>query len=205
MNYKHDDFGFTTEGDLILDFDPRDDGSHVGWDLKIASKVSRDERRTDLDKDGTHPNSESLSLKTFYLETLRSMYPGVPDTVLETYIQNWGYIPDDYYESLRQNIRDRCKTTNEDWRTYPQVGADLEEHIGQDINTGTVEEVRYKIFYALTRDNMIVSEHLNVTAYRGDAHTILFLIEVRVSLNMTIREVIPFSFVEGPYLMLKGA
>jgi len=201
--YNHEDFAFTYDGDFVMDTDPLDNGEDVGWDIMLASKFARNRRRDDMQLAGSHPNSDVATLKQFYMETLKKMYPSLADGELEKLIETWGYMPEDRFESLKQSVRDICKTTNQDWGTYPNVGANLEEQVGDSMTMVTAEALRQKIIDALTRDGLVQSPHLLVKYFIADEKTLLFAVEVLTGVRMVIREIIPFSFVEGPYLMLK--
>jgi len=201
--YDHDDFAMDDLGDLVIDLDPNDDGSQVGWDFMSCSKYSRGLRRVEMDEPGTHPGDETGSLKEFYMESLREMYPDVPEARLLGSIKDWGYTLEDKYESLRQTIRERMKTTNEDWPLYPRVGADLELFIGENITTINLERIVRRIVATLTRDSLVHPSLLVVQYFRGGPNLILFGIEVEANIKLTVRKVIPFSFVDGPFLMYK--
>ena len=204
-HYNFEDIALSEDGDLIVDNDPLDDGSNVGWDFLTTSKYARDQRRVEMGAPGSHPDQEDGTLLMFYLTALRQVYPGVSDEVLLDSVKNWSYKKEDYYEALRQVIRERVKTTNEDWRLYPSVGADLETQIGEDITFDTLENIRALIWRALTYDKMIEQERLQIRTFRGGASLVLIVVDVIINDQVTVREVIPFSFVQGPYLMMKEA
>ena len=202
--YNFEDVSLSNAGDFILDPDPLDNGSNVGWDFLLTTKFSRNVRRGEMNADGSHPNKETGSLLDFYLESLRAVYPTVPDSVLLESVADWGYTIDDNYEALRQVIRERLKTTNPDWLPYQLVGADLEVDIGEDINVKVLDDVKSRIHRALTYDNLIEDQRLAIKYYRGGQALVFYVIDVIIGEKIFVREVMPFSFTEGPYLMMKA-
>jgi hypothetical protein len=202
--YTFEDIAFTNGGDFVLDPDPLDNGSNVGWDFLTTTKFSRNIRRGEMAEDGSHPDKETGSLLDYYLEALRNVYPGVPDEILLQNVADWGYTLDDNCEAIRQIIRERIKTTNPDWLPYPLTGADLEVNIGEDMNIDMLDDTKARIHRALTYDNMVEEGRLAIKYYRGGQDLVFFVIDIILGEGKFIREVVPFSFTEGPYLMMKA-
>jgi len=201
--YDYEDVGFTDQGDFVVDTDPLDSGADVGWDFLLTSKMSRNSRRLEMMVTGSHPGEEYGTLKEFYMQALREIYPGATDQDLENTMKDWGYIKQDRYEALRQIIMERIKTTNEDWQPYPTVGADLEVSIGEDITRDYLEEMRDRVVRCLLYDNLVETGDVMVRYYSGGHKIVILVVEVLVDDKNIIREVIPFSFVDGPFVLMK--
>ncbi|OHD21973.1 MAG: hypothetical protein A2Y38_07505 [Spirochaetes bacterium GWB1_59_5] len=201
--YDFNDVALSNAGDLVIDVDPTDTGLNVGWDFMDTQKYARESRRIEMLRPGTNPDLEFGTLVQFYLEALRSVYPGVSDEILLAQIREWGYIRDDYFEGVRQTMRERLKTTNEDWRLYTTVGCDLELDVGEDITFDTLESLRNRIFLGMTYDSFIDKERLKIRYYRGGQDIVLLTVDIMLDENVFIREVVPFSFTQGPYLIMK--
>ena len=206
MGYEYEDIALTDDGDLVIDTDPLEAGVNVGWDFMTTSRVSRNRRRLKLSSVGSATVPGYGSLMEQYLEALRAAYPGETDDILRGYISDWGNRPDDNYEAIRQNIRNRIKTSNPDWEIYPTIGADLELSIGMDIDVFSCEDLRQRVFTTLTKDGMIDTSDLNVRYVRVEQDVILIVVQVTGLFGgPIITEVFPFSFIDGPIIVAKGA
>jgi hypothetical protein len=68
------------------------------------------------------------------------------------------------YESARQDMANRIRTQKTDWRSHPNIGADLELLEGEPNTRETGERGEAQIYEALTYDNRFDYADVNVRA-----------------------------------------
>ncbi|ECP9029743.1 hypothetical protein FU976_07975 [Campylobacter jejuni] len=68
------------------------------------------------------------------------------------------------YESARQDMANRIRTQKTDWRSHPNIGADLELLEGEPNTRETGEKGETQIYRTLTYDNRFDLNDLNVRA-----------------------------------------
>lgn len=112
-------------------------------------------------------------------------------------IQDLTYVHSE--DTLKQIIYCRLKTQAPDWFFYPELGANLEDLIGE-LNTrenGAIGEglIRSALMY----DNFLTSEQIEVRAMPVNKDEMMIFLTVTTD-DDTIKLQIPFSYTEG----LKG-
>lgn len=79
------------------------------------------------------------------------------------------------YESARQDMANRIRTQKTDWRSHPNIGADLELLEGEPNTRETGEKGETQIYRTLTYDNRFDLNDLNVRAVPTSIEEIEFL------------------------------
>ena len=98
---------------------------------------------------------------------------------------------------LKQGIMARLKTQNPDWYTYPSIGANLEDFIGEPNTEETANSIKKHIIRALTYDDFIGASSLEVYPVPLNRTTIIFYIVIERDTGDDIKIPIPFDLNEG--------
>lgn len=80
------------------------------------------------------------------------------------------------YESARQDITNRIRTQTGDWRSHPDIGADLELLEGEPNTRETGQRGEEQIYRTLTYDNRFDTEDLHVRAVPTSIDSIDFYV-----------------------------
>jgi len=83
--------------------------------------------------------------------------------------------------SLRQEIRTRVRSSTQDWELHEDLGADLDEIIGEPNTRETGLAGRALIISSLTRDGFIDESDIEIRETPVDRHTILYRIKISVA------------------------
>lgn len=93
--------------------------------------------------------------------------------------------------SIRQEIRDRSKSEEDDWRHHPSIGANLDRFIGSPNTRETAQEIDTSIGMALTNDGLIVGNDLTIKTIPISIYRTL----TRVSLQTgTLEAIVQLAF-----------
>lgn len=87
----------------------------------------------------------------------------------------------DVLKSFRQEIRTRVRSALEDWEMHPEIGADLDEIIGEPNNKQTAEKGKSRIIDSLIRDNFMSETDIKVKYVPVDQNRILYILTVSVT------------------------
>jgi hypothetical protein len=68
------------------------------------------------------------------------------------------------YESARQDLTNRARTQKGDWRSHPNIGADLELLEGEPNTRATGEKGTEQLYEAMTYDGRFDTRDLNIRA-----------------------------------------
>jgi hypothetical protein len=80
-------------------------------------------------------------------------------------IDEFGDVMDTEYDPLRslvQEIRTRLEASMGDWKVYTNIGANLEDFVGQLNNKTTAEGVKLRVKDSLTKDGFIAPQDINI-------------------------------------------
>jgi hypothetical protein len=94
-----------------------------------------------------------------------------------------GDIMDTYEDPLRslyEEVRTRIMSVTGDWRNYPDLGAGLEDYVGEPNNKVTAEALKVRIITAITRNGLVSNSDLEVRYSPIDIDKIMFRISIRV-------------------------
>lgn len=92
----------------------------------------------------------------------------------------------DDYESPRQDINNRVQTQKGDWRSHPNIGADLELLEGEPNTKNTGLKGESQIYETLLYDGRFNSEDLTVRGVPTSIESIEFFITLDTDENGTI-------------------
>jgi len=95
-----------------------------------------------------------------------------------------GDIMDTYEDPLRslyQEIRTRTMSVLGDWKNYPDLGANLEDFVGEPNSKRTAEAIKIRIVASITRNGLVNNSDLNVKYTPIDIDKIMFRISVKVA------------------------
>ncbi len=87
----------------------------------------------------------------------------------------------DVFRSLWQEMRTRCRSSFKDWALNPQIGANLDELLGNPNNRTTAEEGKTRIVAALVMGGFLPREVIRVRYLPIGRHKLLYDITVTVS------------------------
>jgi hypothetical protein len=87
----------------------------------------------------------------------------------------------DVLKSLRQEIRTRVRSSLEDWEMHPEIGADLDEIIGESNNKTTAEKGKNRIIDSLVRGNFMSEGDIKVKYVPVDQNRLLYILTVSVA------------------------
>jgi phage baseplate assembly protein W len=90
------------------------------------------------------------------------------------------------YESARQDITNRLRTQKGDWRSHPNLGADLELLEGEPNTRETGMQGTTQIYEALTYDHRFNLEDLHVRAVPTSIEEIQFFVLLDADENGTV-------------------
>ena len=90
------------------------------------------------------------------------------------------------YDSARQDITNRLRTQKGDWRSHPNLGADLELLEGEPNTRETGMKGTTQIYEALTYDNRFNLEDLHVRAVPTSIEEIQFFVLLDANENGTV-------------------
>lgn len=88
---------------------------------------------------------------------------------------------DDPLRSLYQEIRTRVMSTLGDWAMYPDLGANVEEFVGEPNNKVTAEALKTRIIAAIMRNGLVHGADLKVKYSPIDIDKIMFRISIAVA------------------------
>jgi len=88
---------------------------------------------------------------------------------------------DDPLRSLYQEVRTRVMSAVGDWRTYPEVGASLEDYVGESNTKVTAEAIKTRVTAAITRNGLVNSSDLKVQYAPIDIDKLMLRISIRVA------------------------
>lgn len=95
-----------------------------------------------------------------------------------------------------QLIKSRVHTDNPDWYSYPDIGANLSDLIGEINTPETAEKAKAQIIESLVRDDAFEEADLSVEAVPVSATEILFDIRLR-RFNRFVRHALVFNLEIG--------
>jgi len=87
----------------------------------------------------------------------------------------------DVFRSLWQEMRTRCQSSFKDWALHPEIGANLEELLGEMNNKRTAEEGRTRIMSALTLGGFLPRESIRIRYLPVSRHKLFYDITVTVT------------------------
>ena len=88
---------------------------------------------------------------------------------------------DDPLRSLHQEIRTRVMSAVGDWRNYPEIGASLEDYVGEPNNKITAEAIKTRIVTSITRNGLVNNSDLKVQYAPIDIDKLMVRISIRVA------------------------
>lgn len=80
------------------------------------------------------------------------------------------------YESARQDLTNRARTQKEDWRSHPNLGADLELLEGEPNTRATGDKGIEKLYEAMTYDGRFDAMDLDIRAVPTSIENIDFFL-----------------------------
>ena len=95
-----------------------------------------------------------------------------------------GDIMDTYEDPLRslyQEVRTRVMSVLGDWILYPDLGANIEDFVGEPNTKLTAEAIKTKIVASITRNGLIHNADLQVKYSPIDIDKIMFRISIAVA------------------------
>jgi len=75
---------------------------------------------------------------------------------------------------IKHIASERIKTNFNDFRLLPNIGADIDRFIGKPIDSKMIADIKLSIIVALTYDNFLVKNEIEVLHYRLDEYSIYF-------------------------------
>ena len=88
---------------------------------------------------------------------------------------------DDPLRSFVQEIRTRLMSDLEDWRLYPEVGANLSSFIGEPNSKATAMSIRIKIIASLSQYGLVDTRDISISEMPLTADTLLFRLKINVA------------------------
>ncbi len=101
------------------------------------------------------------------------------------------------HNTVIQGVLTRIKTYRMDWYTYPTLGANLEDYIGEQNTRETAAAATRSIVSALTDDGFIAPHNLSVHAVPVNHEEIIFFIRVTYTRDVVTTIPIIFRFSDG--------
>ncbi len=98
---------------------------------------------------------------------------------------------------VKQNVMCRLFTQNPDWYTYPRLGANLEDFLGEPNTERVANQIKENIIRALTFDNFIRLSDLDIYPLPINESQIIFYITIDQEAESPISIPVPFSLDEG--------
>jgi len=88
---------------------------------------------------------------------------------------------DDPLRSLHQEVRTRVMSAVGDWRIYPELGASIEDYVGEPNTKITAEAVKTRVTAAITRNGLVSNSDLKVQYVPIDIDKLMLRISIRVA------------------------
>jgi len=101
----------------------------------------------------------------------------------DCYIGPEGDLMDTEYDPLRslaQEIRTRAEAEPGDWRIFPNIGAGLNQLVGEPNNSQTADLVKIKLQSSLTRDSFIDNKDIAIRYMPIDRDKLLIRLSIKV-------------------------
>jgi len=94
-----------------------------------------------------------------------------------------GDIMDTYEDPLRslyEEIRTRTMSAVGDWRNYPDLGASMEDYVGEPNTKYTAEAIKTRVVTSITRNGLVSNADLDVKYVPIDVDKLMVRISVKV-------------------------
>ena len=95
-----------------------------------------------------------------------------------------GDLADTYGDPLRslyQEIRTRTMSALGDWKLYPNLGANLENYVGEPNDKRTAEAIKLRIIASLAKDGLVNTRDMQIRYIPIDVDKIMFRISISVA------------------------
>jgi hypothetical protein len=117
----------------------------------------------------------------------------------------------DQIQSLIQEIQTVAQSALDDWAEHPSLGAGIDDFVGEANSRETARKIESRLEGALTLNNIVRDEDLNVRVVPIGPHTILVTITVEAlatqnnSLeNNTVTTTVVFDYFERGVVFVEG-
>lgn len=87
----------------------------------------------------------------------------------------------DLLRSVEQEMRSRIRSSPGDWLVDVELGAGLDDYVGEVNSKALAREIRLQIINALTQGGLVSAADLSVRAMPIDAHTIVFRLGLKAN------------------------
>ena len=98
---------------------------------------------------------------------------------------------------ILQSVNNRLRTQSPDWYTYPHLGANLEDFIGEPNTRETAESIITNIRYTLTYDRLVSEEDLEVDVIPVNINEVVVYVSINMGYYGSYSIPLRFSLLEG--------